>query len=113
MLGIDNPVVENLSVIGAAVILLLVGVQKILRDWRTTKAESDIISLMHDEIARMSSQNAQLSTELGKLQIEIIQLNQQLTKLNIENNKLQEEVSALTSELNSFKKLAALRKVKV
>lgn len=113
MLEIENPIVQNLSIIGLAIIVLIIGAQKIIRDWRTTKAESDIISLMHEEIERMSAQNTTLSIELGKLQTEIIQLNQQLSKLNIENHKLREEISALTSELNSFKKLAALRKVKV
>jgi predicted nucleic acid-binding Zn-ribbon protein len=61
----------------------------------------------------MGQQNSKLTEELSKLQLDIVELNSQLTKLNIENNKLQEEISALTIELNSFKKLAALRKVKV
>jgi regulator of replication initiation timing len=84
------------------------GVQKLIRDWRTTKAESDIISIMHKEIERMSAQNTTLSIELGKLQEEIIELNNQISKLNIENNKLREEISLLTTELDNFKKLTTL-----
>lgn len=99
---------QTISLLSVALIALVIGLQKLVRDWRTTNAESDIISIMHKEIERMSSQNITLSTTLGKLQEEIIELNKQISKLNIENNKLQEEISVLTLELNSFKKLANL-----
>lgn len=99
---------QTISLLSVALIALVIGVQKLVRDWRTTKAESDIISIMHKEIERMSNQNSTLSLELGKLQEEIIELNKQISKLNIENNRLQEEISVLTLELNSFKKLANL-----
>lgn len=99
---------QTISLLSVALIALVIGVQKLVRDWRTTNAESDIISIMHKEIERMSGQNITLSTTLGKLQEEIIELNKQISKLNIENNRLQEEISVLTLELNSFKKLANL-----
>lgn len=109
----EYDMIQTLSIVAAATVGAVFGIQKLIRDWRTTKAESDIISVLHQEIERMSKQNTTLSTQLNTLQLEIVELNQQLTKLNIENNKLQEEVAALTIELNNFKKLAALRKVKV
>lgn len=96
-----------------AIIALSVGVQKLLKDWRSTDAETSVIKMMHEELERMGQHNSKLTEELTKLQLDIVELNSQLTKLNIENNKLQEEIAALTTELNSFKKLAALRKVKV
>lgn len=96
---------QTISLLSLAVIGLLVGIQKLIRDWRTTNAETNIISVMHTEIERMSLQNTTLSTELGKLQEEIIRLNGLITKLNIENNKLQEEISKLTIELDSIKLL--------
>lgn len=99
---------QTISLLSVALIALVMGVQKLIRDWRTTKAESDIISIMNQQIERMSIQNGTLSIELGKLQEEIIELNNQISKLNIENNKLQEEIVSLTIELNSLKKLTAL-----
>ncbi|NBW16914.1 MAG: hypothetical protein EBR82_53950 [Caulobacteraceae bacterium] len=101
--------VQTISLLSVALIAFVMGLQKLIRDWRTTKAESDIISIMHTEIERMSNQNTTLSKELGKLQQEIIELNKQISKLNIENNRLQEEISTLTLELDSFKKLVAER----
>jgi predicted nuclease with TOPRIM domain len=98
----NNSLIQTISVASLAVIGLIVGVQKLLKDWRSTQAETNIINIMHTELERMSSQNTKLSTELGKLQEEIIELNNQLTKLNIENNKLQEEVSRLTLELKAL-----------
>lgn len=104
----NQGVLQTVSLLSVALIALVMGVQKLIRDWRTTKAESDIISIMHKEIERMSTQNSTLSIELGKLQEEIIELNNQISKLNIENNRLQEEISTLTFELNNFKKLTTL-----
>ena len=96
---------QTISLLSLDVIGLLVGIQKLVRDWKTTNAETNIISVMHTEIERMSLQNTTLSNELGKLQEEIIRLNGLISKLNIENNKLQEEVSKLTLELDSIKTL--------
>jgi predicted nuclease with TOPRIM domain len=96
---------QTISLLSLAIIGLLVGIQKLVRDWKTTNAETNIISVMHTEIERMSLQNTTLSNELGKLQEEIIRLNGLISKLNIENNKLQEEVSKLTLELDSIKTL--------
>jgi len=104
----NQGVLQTVSLLSVALIALVVGVQKLIRDWRTTKAESDIISIMHKEIDRMSAQNSTLSIELGKLQEEIIELNNQISKLNIENNRLREEISLLTTELDNFKKLTTL-----
>ncbi|NBW15477.1 MAG: hypothetical protein EBR82_46570 [Caulobacteraceae bacterium] len=111
-MDLDNQsLVQTISLLSVGLIALVIGIQKLLRDWRTTKAESDIIQIMHTEIERMSAQNTTLSNALGSLQQEILELNKQITKLNIENNKLQEEVSILTLELDSFKKLVAQRNI--
>ena len=102
----NQDLIQTISLVALAAIGLVVGIQKLLRDWRSTQAETNIIQVMHTEIERMSDQNTKLSSEIGKLQEEIIRLNQELTKLNIENNKLQQEVSQLTLELSKFKRTA-------
>jgi peptidoglycan hydrolase CwlO-like protein len=114
MVEVENHnLVQTISVAGMAIIALGVGIQKLLKEWRSTEAETSVIKMMHEELERMGSQNAKLTEELTKLQNEIVELNNQLTKLNIENNKLQHDISTLTIELNSFKKLAELRKAEV
>lgn len=101
----SQDLVQTVSLVALAAIGLVVGVQKLLKDWRSTEAETNIIQLMHTEIERMGEQNTKLSTELGKLQEEVIRLNQELSKLNIENSKLQEEIAQLTLELTRFKQM--------
>lgn len=114
MVDVENhSLVQTISVAGMAIVAFSVGIQKLLKEWRSTEAETSVIKMMHEELERMGTQNSRLTEELTKLQNEIVELNSQLTKLNIENNKLQQDVAALTIELNSFKKMAALRKVKV
>ncbi len=104
---------DAILMIALAVIVLGFSIKKLTRDWRLSDTGDGIMQLMHKELERMSSQNTLLSTELGKLQQEIINLNAQLRQLCIENDKLQTEVIALTNELNAFKKIAAVRKIKV
>ena len=96
-----NPdsLIQTLGMVALAVIALLVGVQKLLKDWQSTNAESSVITIMHTELERMAQQNTSLSVELGRLHTEVIALNHQLQKLTVENQRLQLEVVALTKEV--------------
>lgn len=76
-----------------------VGLQLLIKNWRSVTTESALLKMMHDELERMSTQNSTLSLEIGKLQIELIKLSNQLSTLTIENQKLQEEVANLNKEI--------------
>ena len=116
MVEIDNhSLIQTVSLVALAVVAFSVGIQKLLKDWRSTGAETSIITLMHNELERMSEQNGLLATELNRLQQEMILLNAQLSQLCIENQQLQTEVVALTEEVNKFRvsaTLAAAKKVR-
>lgn len=84
----------------ASLIALAFLLQKFLLNWRSDKAESSVLNIMHTELERMAEQNSTLSRELGKLQGEIIELNSELRKLTAENQRLHAEVAALTSEVS-------------
>jgi predicted nuclease with TOPRIM domain len=104
MLDINiDQIMQSLGIVAIAVIAVFVGVQKILKDWRSTSAETNIITLMHSELDRMSEQNTNLSIELGRLHVEVIALTQELQKLTVENQRLQTEVIALTNEVSGLK----------
>jgi peptidoglycan hydrolase CwlO-like protein len=100
-----DQLIQTAGIVGLAVIAFFIGVQKLLKDWKTTSAESNIITLMHTELDRMSEQNTALSTELGRLHSQIILLSQELQKLTVENQQLQAEVVALTKEISALKAL--------
>ena len=114
MLEIENhSLIQTLSMVALAIIALSVGVQKLLKDWKSTNTESNIITLMHTELERLSTQNTVLSTELNRLQQEMIKLNIQLGQLCIDNQVLQTEVVALTDEINKLRILqVAVKKVR-
>lgn len=96
---LDLNISETITAVAVGVIGLILGLQRILKGWKETSTESNIITLMHSELERMSKQNTTLATELNKLQIEIINLNGELRKLSYENQKLHEEVTSLTAEV--------------
>lgn len=111
MLGINSEeIIQVLTVVSLAVIAVFVGIKKLLKDWRSTDAETNIINLMHSELERMSEQNTVLSTELGRLHNEVINLSQELQKLTLENQRLQIEVCSLSEEISIFKRLSAVQK---
>lgn len=83
-----------------AVLALALGLQKLLKTWKVTDVESSIITLMHSELERMSSQNTLLASELNKLQLEILNLNKELNNLTLDNQRLHTEVVSLTREVS-------------
>lgn len=84
---------------------LVVGVQGILKNWKRNSSESSLLQMMHEELERMSTQNAALSTEIGRLQQELVKLSTQLTTLTEENRKLQAEVASLNQEISRLHSL--------
>ena len=117
MVEIENhSLIQTISIVALAVVAFSVGIQKLLKDWKSTSAETNIITLMHTELERMSQQNGVLSTELNRLQQEMITLNNQLSQLCVENQRLQTEVVALTDEVNKLRTspaVTAAKKVRV
>lgn len=101
MPAIEGPYVIELFAAGVVgLTALAIGVQSILKNWKSANTESSLLKMMHEELERMSTQNTTLSQEIGKLQTELINLSSQLTTLTLENRKLQTEVSSLNSEIS-------------
>jgi hypothetical protein len=96
---------ETLAAVAAGVVGVVIGIQTIMKGWKESRTESSIISLMHTELERMSSQNILLSSELNKLQIEIIHLNKEIRDLSVENQKLYREVASITSEVSLLREV--------
>ena len=105
ILGPHTSIAEYATMAVAALVMLAFLLQKFLNSWKTDKAEASVLTLMHNELERMSEQNTKLSTELGALQIEVIKLNQELRLLTTENQRLHSEVAALTGEVTRLQAL--------
>lgn len=101
--NLSSQVIEALSAMAIAIVVAFFTIKKLVLNWKSTATETNIITLMHSELERMSTQNALLSTEVSRLHSEIIELNRQLRELTAENQRLHEQVVVLTLELTSFK----------
>jgi predicted nuclease with TOPRIM domain len=110
----DHNLIQTVSLVALAVVAFSVGIQKLLKEWKSTNAETSVITLMHTELERMSEQNGLLSKELNRLQQEMITLNNQIAQLCVENQQLQSEVVALTNEVSKFRTetVATAKKIK-
>ncbi len=78
---------------------IAMGVQQLVKKWKTTSAETNIMTLLHEELERMSKQNALLAKYVNSLQLEANKINLELGKLQYENQKLHAEVVSLTKEV--------------
>ena len=96
---IPNTISEWFTTAVLAIVGLAIGLQTIIKTWKSSSTESALLNMMHDELERMSAQNSLLSQEIGKLQTELIKLSTQLTALTQENQNLQLEVANLNKEI--------------
>jgi peptidoglycan hydrolase CwlO-like protein len=96
---ISNLISEWFTTVALSLVGLAIGVQTLLKTWKSNNAESHLLTMMHDELERMSEQNTKLSVELGKLQEEMLRLNKQLRILSEENQRLHTEIVSLTNEI--------------
>lgn len=83
---------------------IALGTQQLVKKWKTTSAETTVLTLLHTELERMATQNKILSSYVNALQKEAIKINSELGKLQIENQKLHTEVVCLTQELIAVRK---------
>jgi peptidoglycan hydrolase CwlO-like protein len=91
----------GLASIAAAAVYL----RKLFTGWKSTGAENSVITLMREELERMSQQNTALQTELNKLQREVMALNTELVNLTAENQRLHQEITSLTTEVTRLQLL--------
>ena len=79
--------------------------QKLMKGWKETSTESNVIEIVNKQMTLMSQSNEMLTKEVNKLQVEIITLNKELRQLSDENQRLHIEVSSLTAEVNRLQHL--------
>lgn len=86
----------------AALVGLAFGLQKVLKSWKETGAETSVVDMMRKELTRLSEQNTKLAVETNKLQLQMIELNKVLLGVTNENIRLREEVKTLRESLENF-----------
>lgn len=93
------------SSLAAALMALAYFLQKFMSGWKSTGTESSMLTMLHNELERMSEQNSKLMDQLEKLQAEVLKLNNELYKLTKENQNLHSEVSRLTAEVSRLQRV--------
>ena len=99
-LPVDTGMVgQAATLLVAAVIGTIFSLQKIIKGWKESTTETNILEMMHDELLRNAAQNKILTDELSKFQLEVLTLNTKLQELSLENKRLHLEVASLTKEV--------------
>ncbi len=98
-------IAQATTMIAAAIVAAVFMLQKVLKGMKETATESNVMTIMNDELKRLATTNKVLGEELAKFQMEIIALNKQLNTLSMENQKLHNEVGLLTKEVNRLQEI--------
>lgn len=105
----DNISFSEALIAAGSIAVALMGLaytfQRFITGWKSNGTENNMLTMLHNELERMSEQNSKLMTELEKLQSEVLKLNAELYKLTRENQNLHSEVSRLTSEVSRLQRL--------
>jgi predicted nuclease with TOPRIM domain len=102
--GFDN-LAQTSAAAATALVGAVFGIQKLLKTWKGSSAELDVITAMHEELNRLSAYNKTLSEELGKVQVDFLNINKEMRVLSEENQKLHYEVNGLTLEVKRLNNL--------
>lgn len=98
-------IAQTATAVVVAVIGAIFTLQKLMKGWKETATESNVIEIVNKQLMLMSQSNQNLTVEVGKLQSEIISLNRELRQLTAENQRLHSEVSSLTEEVTRLQTL--------
>jgi predicted nuclease with TOPRIM domain len=83
----NSSIAQTATYVVFALVGIVFGIQKLLKNWKETSTETNIIGLMHEELTRLSKHNQTLAEELNKFQLEVLKLNRQLDELTRENGR--------------------------
>ena len=89
--------------IGAFIIALFgiaMAAQHYIMKWKSNSAESAILTMLKDQLDRLSAQNKLLTEYVHGLQVESVSISSELTRLHIENRNLNEQVLTLTNQIS-------------
>lgn len=104
----DHGLIETIGIASLGAVGLAFGIQKLLKSWKETSTESNIMDLMHEELERMAKLNRVLSDELAALQTEMVNLNREMRNLAVENQKLNSEIRMLNQEITRLQEMLSV-----
>lgn len=100
-----------LGTVGVALLASAYALKKYLKGWNTISAENTVISLLREELDRMSNQNVSIATELNKLQHDLISLHREIQTLTVENNRLVSQVDQLNLQVERLKSILGYHQI--
>lgn len=105
ILNTNSEVLQTSAATVMAALGSMFGIQRLIKIWKGSSVELDLIKAMHEELNRLSDYNAKLSKELGEVQKDFLSLNKDIRELSDENQQLHYEVKELTLEVKRLNEI--------
>jgi predicted nuclease with TOPRIM domain len=102
---------QVLGTLGLALLAIAYSLKKYLKSWNNLSAENTVVTLLREELDRMSNQNVAIASELNKLQIDLINLHKEIQSLTIENNRLYAQVNQLNHQVERLKNILGYHQI--
>ena len=95
---LNNPIAQVLGTVSGAVIVGLMVIQKLRKEWTATGAETNVVQLLREQIELLDNHNKTLSQHLYDMQIQIFTLRTENQELNLQVQRLQRQIAELQGE---------------
>lgn len=95
---LDNPIAQVVGGLAGAIIVGLMVVQKLRKEWMTTGAETNVIQLLREQVELLDNHNKTLSQHLYDMQIQIFTLRTENQELNLQVKRLQQQIAEIQGE---------------
>ena len=95
---LNNPVAQVLGGIAGAIIMGLMVIQKLRKEWTTTGAETNVVQLLREQVELLDNHNKTLSQHLYDMQIQILTLRQENQELTLQVNQLEHQIAEIKND---------------
>jgi regulator of replication initiation timing len=89
------------QIIGTAIGAIIVGlmvIQKLRKEWTTTGAETNVVQLLREQVELLDNHNKTLSQHLYDMQIQILTLRQENQELTLQVSHLENQIAEIKND---------------
>lgn len=87
------------AVLTAALVGIAVGLQRVVKSWKSTDAETTLVTLLHKELERLSKQNTSLSEQFAENQQKLVEISNAFTDSLKDKRELEVKITELQEQL--------------
>jgi phage shock protein A len=95
---LNNPMAQVIGTGIGAIIIGLMVIQKLRKEWTTTGAETNVVQLLREQVELLDNHNKTLSQHLYDMQIQILNLRRENQELTLQVAHLENQIAEIKND---------------